>query len=130
MSQCLPFSGFNWLNQKETDKLLLDSIKCSSIEENSSDRYILEADLKYHDELLQLDNDYQLAPEKLEISHNMPPDYCSSMAVGFDIKICGVNNLFPNLGDESKYVPHYRNLQLYLSLINLCRKHMVSKQTI
>ena len=40
--------------------------------------------------------------------------YCSSIANKFDIKI-GVNKLIPNLSNESEYVPHYRNLQLYLS---------------
>ena len=32
------------------------------------------------------------------------------------IKIGGVNKLVPNLGNKSKYVLHYKNLQLYLSL--------------
>ena len=31
-------------------------------------------------------------------------------------QIGGVNELVPNLGNESKYVLHYRNLQFYLSL--------------
>ena len=32
------------------------------------------------------------------------------------IKIGGINKLVPNLGNKSKYVVHYKNLQLYLSL--------------
>ena len=32
------------------------------------------------------------------------------------MKIGGVNNLVRNLGNKDKYVLHYRNLQLYLSL--------------
>ena len=45
MSQYLPYGGeFIWLNQKEIDKLLLNSIG-----ENSSIEYILEVDLEYLD---------------------------------------------------------------------------------
>ena len=54
-------------------------------------------------------NDCALAPEKLEISHNTLSDYCSSTALRCDIKIGGVNRLAPNLGNESKYVLHYKN---------------------
>ena len=38
---------------------------------NSTDGYILEFDFEYPDELQELHNDYPLAPEKLEIIHNM-----------------------------------------------------------
>ena len=38
---------------------------------NSSDGSILEVDFEYPDELQELHNDYPLAPEKLEIIHNM-----------------------------------------------------------
>ena len=69
-SQYLPYSGFKWLNQKEIDKFCLNSIG-----ENSSDGYILEADIKYPDELQKMHNDYPLAPEKLEIAHNMLSKY-------------------------------------------------------
>ena len=45
--------------KKEIDKFCLNSIS-----ENSSDGYILEADLEYLDELHELHNNYPLAPEK------------------------------------------------------------------
>ena len=82
----------------------------NSIGENSSDGYILEVDLEYPDDLHELHNDYPLAPEKPEISHNMLQNYCSSIVNKYDIKIGGVNKLVPNLGNKSKYVLHYRNL--------------------
>ena len=42
--------------------------------------------------------------------------YCKEIADKFDIKVGDVKKLIPNLGNKTKYVLHYRNLQLYLSL--------------
>ena len=106
MSQYLPYSGFKWLNPGE-----IDNFDMNSISENSSDKYILEVDLEHPDEL---HNDYPLAPEKIEISHNMLSNYCSNIANKYEIKIGGLYKLVPNLDNKSKYVLHYRNLQSYL----------------
>ena len=111
MGEYLPYSGFKLLNEKEIDKFDVNSIV-----ENSSDGYILEVDLKYLDKLHELHNDYPLAPEKLEIAHNMLSKYCSNIANKYEIKIGGVNKLVPNLSNKDKYVRHYENLQLHLSL--------------
>ena len=78
--------------------------------------YILEVDLEYRGELHDLHNNYPLAPEKRETSQNMLSNYCSDIADEYGIKISGVNKLVPNLVNKSKYVGHYRNLRLYLSL--------------
>ena len=86
------------------------------IGENSVDGNILEANLEYPDELHELHSFYPLAPEKLEISHGMLSKCISNIANKYDIKIGGVNKLVPNLGIKSKYVLHYKYLQLYLSL--------------
>ena len=51
MSQYLSYGEFKWLNQKEIVKFDVDSIECNSIEENSSNGYILEVDLEYRDQL-------------------------------------------------------------------------------
>ena len=68
MNQYLPYSKCKWLNKKQMDKLLL-----SSISENSSPGYILDADLEHPDELLEWHYDYPLAPGNLETTH-----YCSN----------------------------------------------------
>ena len=123
MSQYLPYSGFKWLNQKETYKFYVNSIG-----ENSSNEYILEDDLEYPDALHELHNDYPLASEKLKITYYMLSNYCSNISNEYDIKIGGVNKLVPNLDNKSKYVLQYRNLQLYLSLgMKLVTVHRVLK---
>ena len=61
------------------------------------------------DELHKLHNGYSLAPEKLEVNHNMMSKYCSNIANKYDIKIGGVNKLVRNLGNKSKYVLHYKS---------------------
>ena len=54
--------------------------------------------------------------------------YCNEIADEFDIKVGDVKKLIPNLGNRTKYVVHYRNLQLNLSLgMNLITIHRVLK---
>ena len=123
MSQYLPYSGFKWLNQKEISDFCLNSIS-----ENSSIGYISEVGFEYPSELHELHNNYPLAPEKLEISQNLLSKYCLSVANKYGTKIGGVNKLVPNLGNKSKYVVHYRNLQWYLSLeLKLTKVHRILK---
>ena len=52
--------------------------------------------------------------------------YCKDIADCYGIKIGGVKNLIPNLGDKVKYVVHYENLKYYLSLgIKLIKIHRI-----
>ena len=119
MSKYLPYGEFKCLIKRK----LINFIK-----ENSLRGYILEVDLEYLDELHQLNNDCPLAPEKLEISHNMLSNCCSNIANKYGIKIGGVNKLVPHLGNKSKYVLHYKSLQLYLSLgMKLTKVHRILK---
>ena len=107
--------------KKEIDKFDLNSIG-----ENSSIGYMLKAHLEYPDELHDSHNDYQLAPEKLDISQNILSKYCSDIADEYGNKIGGVNKLVTNLRNKEKYVVHYRNLQLHLSLeMQLTKVHRV-----
>ena len=58
----------------------------------------------------------------------MLPNDCSNIANKYDIKIDGANKLIPNLGNKSKYVLQYGNLQLYLSLrMKLTKVHRILK---
>ena len=70
MSQYLACGRFEWLNQKEIDRLNVNSIgKSSPID------YILEVDLDYPAELYELHNDYPLAPENHDASNTMHSNY-------------------------------------------------------
>ena len=123
MSEYVPYSEFKWLNQKEISRFCLNSI-----EENNSIGYILEVNLKYPSELNSMHNDYPLAPEKVQISQYMLLKNCINIADEYGIKIGAVNKLVSNLGNKNKYVVHYRNLQLYLSLgMKLTKVHRILK---
>ena len=66
MSPYLSYNEFKWLSQKEIDKINLNGFN-----ENSLDGYTLEVHLEYPDKLHELHNDYALAPQKVEISHDI-----------------------------------------------------------
>ena len=109
MSQYLPYSRVKWLSKKEISRFCLNSHS-----ENSSVDYILEVGIEYPIELHDLQIDYPLASEKLEISQDMLSKYCYSIVDKYGINTHVVNKSVPNLGDEKRYFVHYRNLQLYL----------------
>ena len=87
-----------------------------SINKKSYVGYFLEVDCEYPNELHELHKDYPLAPGKLAVSNDMLLTYCKNISDKYDIKVGDVKKLIPNLGNKTKYVLHYRNIQLYLSL--------------
>ena len=123
MIQSLPHCDFKWLNKKEINGFVSDSVG-----ENSEIGYILECDLEYCIKVHDLHNDYPLCPEKIEISSDMLSRYCSDIANKYEVKVVGVKKLIPNLGDKVKYVVDYKNLQYYLSLgMILVKIHRILK---
>ena len=108
-SEYLPYGEFKWLKN-------VDSFDVMSINGRNDVGYILEFDLKYPKELHELHNDYPLAPEKRNVTNDILSNYCKNIADKYDIKVGNIKKLIPNLGNKTKYVVHYRNLQLYLSL--------------
>ena len=119
MSEYHPYEEFQWLEN-------IDEFDINSINEKSDTGYFLEVDLEYPDELHELHNDYPLAPEKLAVSSDMLSNYCKKIADKYEIKVGDVKKLIPNLGNKTKYVLHYKNLQLYLSLgMKLTKIHRV-----
>ena len=104
------------------------NVDVMSIDEKSDIGYILEVDLEYPKELHKLHNDYSLAPEKLVVTNDILSNYCESLADKYEIKVRNVKKLIPNLGNKTKYLVHYKNLQLYLSLgMKLTKIHKVLK---
>ena len=109
MIKYLPYGEFRWVKN-------FNGFDVMSINEKSDTGYLLEVDFEYPDELPELHNDYPLAPEKLAVSNDMLSTYCKKIADKYNIKVGDVKQLIPNLGNKTKYVVHYRTLQLYLSL--------------
>ena len=119
MSEYLPYREFEWLKS-------VDELDIMSVNEKSDIGYILEVDLKYPKELHKLHNDYPLAPEKRIVTIDMLSKYCKEITDEYVIKVGDVKKLIPNLGNKTKYLVHYRNLQLYLSLgMKLTKIHRV-----
>lgn len=114
MSQPLPTGGFRWVDcgGAAGDKL------AASIPEHSVDSplgYILEVDLEYPKELHEAHNAYPLAPERMVAKKEWMSEYQHNL-LGVGVAPTEVEKLVPNLYDKERYVIHYRNLQLYLSL--------------
>ena len=112
MSQALPTGGFWWVEAVELKEL---TQKIADIPADGSEGYILEADLVYPPELHDEHNSYPLAPERMVIQMSWMSDYQHGL-LGVGVAPTEVKKLVPNLCDKERYVLHYHNLQLYLSL--------------
>ena len=109
MSRYLAYGEFKWLKS-------IDEFDVNSVNEKSEIGHFIGDYLEYPNELHELHNDYPLATENLAASSDMLSKYCREIADKDEIKVNDVKNLIPNSGNKTKYVLHYRNLQLYLSL--------------
>ena len=104
MCKPLPVRNFKW-----SDKILgEDDIAC--IGPNANKGYILEVDLEYEEH-----NDYPLALEKIKARKEWFPPYQQKLLAELGLSPETVKVMLTLLGKE-KYVAHYLNLQLYLSL--------------
>ena len=118
MSQRLPTGNFKWLNP--------EMVNLGNYTENSDKGIILEVDLEYPEELHQLHDDYPCAPEKMIIKNEMLSDYARKLKEEHSVSSGKVSKLVTILFNKEKYVLHYRNLQLYLSLgLKLKKIHRV-----
>ena len=109
MSEYLSYGRFKWLKN-------IDKFDIMSINHKSPIGYFLEVDLEYLEDLHELHNDFQLAPEKIAVSSDMLSRYCKQTADEYEIKVGDVKKLISNLSNKTNCVVHYKNLQLHLSL--------------
>ena len=121
MSQPLPTSNFQWVED-------LTALNVLEVPDDADTGYILEVDLEYSSHLHDGHNEYPLAPESMKITEEMLSPYSRQLAEDLDLKTGAVQKLIPNLQDKKKYVLHYRNLKLYLSLgLKLSKIHRALK---
>ena len=121
MSQALPVDGFRWLEDQE-----IESLNVLESSDNNENGYILEVDLDYPPELHDHHNEYPLAAEKVKVTEDMLSPYAKKLLEDLDLKGTSTEKLIPNLNSKKKYVVHYRNLKLYLSLcMKLTKIHKV-----
>lgn len=121
MSQFLPFRDYKWCNPEEwTQERIL------SLSDTSNTGYFFEVDLTYCEELHDLHNQYPVAPENITVNDKMLSPYAKALREELSLNSCNVGKLVPNLNNKYKYVLHYRNLKLYLSLgLRLDKVHRV-----
>ena len=118
MCQNLPTGNFRFINP--------ELVKLENYNENSEKGLILEVDLEYSKELHSLHNDYPCAPQKMIINDSMLSNYARKIKEEHSVSSGKVPKLVTTLYDKEKYVLHYRNLQLYLSLgLKLKKIHRV-----
>ena len=110
MSQPLPVSGFRWVEDCEGL-----AVSIADHPDNSPEGFIVEADLEYPEELQEAHNAYPLAPERMVVPKEWMSEYQHNL-LGVGVAPTEVEKLVPSLRDKERYVLHYRNLQLYLSL--------------
>ena len=110
MSQPLPLSNFDWVEQVELQKI--DWLAQTA---EQATGYFVKVDLEYPPELHALHNDYPLAPERLQVrSEWLSPKLVDIKAKYNMARGQSSNKLIPNLMNKNGYVVHYLNLKFYL----------------
>ena len=134
MCKPLPTGNFEWLSDLDLLKLqVLITFKGPTftsedfedfLKENASSASkakplggsFLEVDLEYPAELHDHHNDYPIASQSLKIEYDWQSDYCRAVRDKHNIPTGSVPKLVTTLRKKTKYVLHYENLVLYLSL--------------
>ena len=105
MPKVFPTNILKWVDPQESDQNKYTS--------NSLNECVSEFDLEYLKELLKLNNDYSLAPDKIKIKREMLAEYQLMFADLCNIPIGSVKEIVLNFLDKEKHVFHYQNLQFY-----------------
>ena len=84
-------------------------------------------DLLYPEEMHDAHDNYPLAPEHLNIKDEMMSPYQQKLSADLGVKVGG-EKLCLTLNNKTKYICHYRNLKMYLSMgLKLKKVHRVMK---
>ena len=144
MSQYLPTHGFKWVKDIENSHLPLKSDggaisstvqekmvawteKIQALEDEGETGYFFEVDLQYPEEMHDAHDNYPLAPEHLNIKDEMMSPYQQKLSADLGVKVGG-EKLCLTLNNKTKYICHYRNLKMYLSMgLKLKKVHRVMK---
>ena len=110
MSRSLPYRGFKWVDKPFTRKVGDKNV----LNQPKDKGWILEVDLEYPKHFYKSYNDYPLAPERLAVKKEWLSEYQTGLLD--KNSVLNSEKLVPNLMDKTKYVVHYKNLQLYLKL--------------
>ena len=110
MSQKMPYDNHQWLTDDEIFNLNIDELQ-----PDADVGYILEVDLEYPAHLHDLHNDFPLAPVRRNVQPYEWSPYTTKLSEQFHT-VCCSEKLIADLHNKTKYVVHYRNLQLYLRL--------------
>jgi len=107
-SEPLPVGNFRFLSHDE-----IQNFDLASVEKDAEVGFIIECDLAYPSHLHDSHSDYPMAPEHLTVTRDMLSPFAERL---LDPKRpwTASKKLVPNLMDKTKYVCHYRNLQLYV----------------
>ncbi len=118
----LPFANFKWIKEKK-----FNSIDWENVNTESSYGFILEVDLSYPTELHEKHDNFPLAPENIEISNeNLSPYAKTALELCSGTQKYNDTKLSATFFDRKKYIIHFKNLKLYLSLgMKLTKIHRV-----
>ena len=97
MSKFLPTGGFKWIDPKE--------FNLNKYNNNSVKGCVSEVDPTYPKKLLELNNDYPLAPDKIEINREILSKY-QLLLIFITFLLAVVKKLVLNFFDDEEYVLH------------------------
>ena len=118
MSQYLPTSGFRWVDDSQQ---LAKNIAEQPADDTEG--FIPEVDREYPADIHNAHKAYPLVPERMVVQKKCMSEYQLNL-LGVGVAPTEVEKLVPNLHNKDRYVLHYQNLQLYMSLgMRLAKVH-------
>jgi hypothetical protein len=126
MSNPMPSGSFTWLLPAQFQQL-----DWRAMTEDQPMGYIIECDLDYPADVHEAQNDYPLAPERLNVQVQMVSGTQVELLAHYHIPRSSWNpKLVPNLMAKSHYVVHYLNLRFYMEHgLRLVQVHRVLRFT-